>query len=110
MTLAVGAAPLAFDWCQIACADAVSAQAMGHSCHHQHAGTAKQRIAGAPHACGHDETLPATDIAAASINAPAVIVQAVAFAAPVLRSSNAIVATTPSVPISPPTRSAQLRV
>ena len=110
MALAIGATPLAFDWCQIACTEAATAQAVAHSCHHHQAGTAKYQMAGVPHACGHDDSLPPTDVAAASLNAPAVIAQVIILTAPVLRAVNASVAAASSVPVSPPTLTTQLRV
>ncbi|HTM05209.1 MAG TPA: hypothetical protein VL173_16985 [Vicinamibacterales bacterium] len=110
MALVIGATPLAFDWCQIACAEATSAQAVEHSCHHHQAATAKHQVAGAPHACGHDDSLPPTDVAAASLNAPAVIAQVVIVTPPVLRPVAASVAAGTFVPISPPTLTTQLRV
>ena len=110
MVLTIGATPLAFDSCQIACAEAATARAVEHSCHQHQAATTKQQIAGVPHACGHDDSLPVTDLAAASINAPAVIVQAVICTPPALRPAGATVAFTASIPISPPALTTQLRV
>lgn len=110
MALAIGATPLAFDWCQIACAEAATTQAVEHSCHHHQAANAKHQIAGVPHACGHDDSLPATDVAVASLNAPAVIAQVVILTPPVLRPVHAIFAVSAPVPISPPALTTQLRV
>jgi hypothetical protein len=86
MVLVISAVPLAFEWCQIACAG-VASSVTTHSCHHHHAGSDSSgrpivAIAGIPHACGHDDDLAALMTSVVAMAPPGVVAHRLTVPAP----------------------------
>jgi hypothetical protein len=65
VALAIAGAPVAFELCQIACADAIASSATSHAASggaapcHEHAQATGSRVSAAPHACAHERDQPA---------------------------------------------------
>lgn len=117
MALSIAAAPLAVAWCQSTCAETAAAAAP-HSRHHHASPASGTRLApvalavhltGMPHACGHDDEVPASQTALDTFASPATLTQLLEPWQPVATARPAPILSSALVPI-PPLLQTPLRV